>query len=254
MFSIRSVPHRLHGLTAPWRSGFLSLLFPEKCLCCRTVYARKTEDLPGLCPDCEKDLKWLEPPYCPRCRQPLPAGTDSHLCQACLQDKPVFDLARAAVLYQGGMAGAIQRFKYHGDINLAAELGLFFNQVDISDLPFETIIPVPLHPRRLRKRGFNQAVLLGKGLARKTGRDMPLRALRRVRNTVPQVELHHSERQKNVRGAFAVRDRSAIKDRNILLVDDVFTTGATVNECARVLKQSGAGSVYVLTLARVGVS
>jgi ComF family protein len=254
MFSVRTVSHRLHGLTAPWGSGILSLLFPEKCLCCRTVYDRKAEDLPGLCPDCEKDLPWLEPPFCPRCRQPLPAGTDSHLCQACLQDKHAFDLARAAVLYRGGIAGAIQRFKYHGDITLASELGLFLNQVDLSELLFDTIIPVPLHPKRLRKRGFNQAVLLGKILSRKTGRPMPLKALRRIRNTVPQVELHHSERQKNVRGAFAVRDPAVIADRNVLLVDDVFTTGATVNECARVLKKSGAGAVYVLTLARVGVS
>ena len=241
-------------MTAPWGFGFLSLLFPEKCLFCRRVYLRERQDRPGLCPECEKDLIWIQPPFCPRCQQPFSAGTDTHLCPACLQDKPFFDLARAAVVYQGKMAGVIQRFKYHGDITLAADLGLFWDRVDLSAIPFEMIIPVPLHPQRLRKRGFNQAVLLAKDLARKTGRDLSVRTLKRIRNTVPQVELAFEERQKNVRGAFAVKNKSAITDKKILLIDDVFTTGATVNECARVLKKAGAGEVFVLTLARVGLT
>jgi ComF family protein len=253
MFSIRTSPHRFYDLTVPWGSAFLSLLFPEKCLCCRRVYHRESPDRPGLCSECEKDIKWVEPPFCPRCQQPFLAGTDSHLCPACLQDKPFFDLARAAVVYQGKMARAIQRFKYHGEVTLAADLGLFWSKVDLDDLPFEIIIPVPLYPRRLRKRGFNQALLLGKALVQKTGREISIRNLRRIRNTVPQVELDHGEREKNMRGAFDVREPSAIKGKSLLLVDDVFTTGATVNECAKVLKKSGAREVFVLTLARVGV-
>jgi ComF family protein len=193
------------------------------------------------------------PPFCPRCQQPFFTGTDSHLCPACLQDKPFFDLARAPLIYQGKMAEAIQRFKYHGDITLAADLGLFWNRVDFTDIPFDTIIPVPLHPKRLRKRGFNQAVILGKALAKKTGRKISVRALGRIRNTAPQVQLDQEERQLNMRGAFVVKKRSVVQDKRLLLVDDVFTTGATVNECAKVLKNAGARAVFVLTLARVGV-
>lgn len=149
------------------------------------------------------------------------------------------------------MAEAIQRFKYHGDIKLAAPLGRFWEKIDFEDLFFEAIIPVPLHPNRLRERGFNQALLLGKILGRTINKKVFPRALRRIRNTIPQVQLDHGEREKNVRGAFVVREPQKILDKRLLLVDDVFTTGATVNECARVLKKSGAKEVFVLTLARV---
>lgn len=157
------------------------------------------------------------------------------------------------VLYQGNMAKAIQRFKYHGDITLAKALGWFWNMADLNDLPFELIVPVPLHHQRLRERGFNQALVLGKVLSKKMGKKISARALRRTRYTIPQVQLDHSEREKNVRGAFEVPYQRKVKDKTLLLIDDVFTTGATVNECARVLKKSGAKAVFVLTLARVGV-
>ncbi len=150
------------------------------------------------------------------------------------------------------MAEAIQRFKYHGDIKLTAPLSRLWEKMDLEDLSFEAIIPVPLHPARLRKRGFNQALLLGKIFGRTTNKKVFPRALRRIRNTIPQVQLDHHERERNVRGAFAVSRQQEIKDKNLLLVDDVFTTGATVNECAKVLKKSGARQVFVLTLARVG--
>jgi ComF family protein len=150
------------------------------------------------------------------------------------------------------MAEAIQRFKYHGDIKLAAPLGRFWEKIDFEDLFFEAIVPVPLHPTRLRERGFNQALLLGRILGKIHDKRVLVTPLKRIRNTLPQVQLDHGERAKNVREAFAVMDPKKIKDRHLLLVDDVFTTGATVNECAKVLKKSGAKTVSVLTLARVG--
>jgi ComF family protein len=155
-------------------------------------------------------------------------------------------------LYQGVLAGAIQRFKYHGDINLAGPLSRFWSHINFEDLPFEAIIPVPLHPTRLRERGFNQALLLGKPLGRIHHKKVLVGALQRIRNTTPQVQLDHSERERNVRGAFAVKKQEEIIDKRLLLVDDVYTTGATVNECARVLKKSGAKEIIILTLARVG--
>jgi ComF family protein len=155
--------------------------------------------------------------------------------------------------YQGVMAEAIQRFKYHGEIQLADSLGWLWKKISLEDLSFEVIIPVPLYPSRLRERGFNQSLVLGRILGRFLHKPVVIKGLRRTRNTVPQVELDHAQREKNVRGAFEVGDSQEIKGKSVLLVDDVFTTGATVNECTKVLKKAGAGQVYVLTLARVGV-
>jgi ComF family protein len=208
--------------------------------------------MPGLCPSCENDIQWLVPPFCPRCGRPFPKGSTSHLCSDCLQEKTSFAWGRAAAIYQGVLAGAIQQFKYHGDVNLAGPLSRLWSKINIQDFPVEAIIPVPLHPTRLRERGFNQALLLGKALAKIHKITVLTRALRRTRNTIPQVQLDHSERERNVRGAFTVRNQQEIIDKCLLLVDDVFTTGATVNECARILKKSGAKQVFVLTLARVG--
>ena len=253
MFSIRTVPDRPHGIKAAWFTGLIALFFPEKCPCCRNLYHGEKGKIPGLCPECAKDIQWVGPPFCPRCNRPFNPGTDSHWCSDCLRGKPFFDQARAVVLYQGNMAKAIQRFKYHGDITLANSLGWFWNIADLTDLSFELIVPVPLHHQRLRERGFNQALVLGKILSKKMGKKISVRALRRIRHTIPQVQLDHSERERNVRGAFEVKDQREVKDKTLLLIDDVFTTGATVNECAKVLKKSGAKSVFVLTLARVGV-
>ncbi|MBA4394735.1 MAG: amidophosphoribosyltransferase [Desulfobacca sp.] len=230
-----------------------ALLFPEKCPFCRSLLSIGAEDIPGLCPPCAQDIQWIRPPFCPRCGRPFQRGTDSHLCSDCLRQKHFFDWGRAAVCYQGVMAEAIQRFKYKGDINLADPLGWFWNPIPLEGLSFEAIIPVPLHPSRLRERGFNQALLLGKILGRIHQKKVLAKGLRRIRNTVPQVQLDHSQREKNVRGAFVVRKPQEIIDKGLLLVDDVFTTGATVNECAKVLKKTGAREVFVLTLARVGV-
>jgi ComF family protein len=252
MFPIWSIPNRAPGITASWRSGFFSLLFPDKCPFCRNLLRTQGEEIPGLCPACEKDIQWMLPPYCPRCGRPFPKGSTSHLCSDCLQEKLYFDWGRAAVIYQGILAEAIQRFKYHGDIHLADPLGWFLNKINLETLFFEAIIPVPLHPARLRERGFNQALLLGKILGKIHNKKVFPRVLRRIRNTIPQIQLDHSERARNVRGAFAVTEKKEIMDKSFLLVDDVFTTGATVNECARILKKSGAREVFVLTLARVG--
>jgi ComF family protein len=209
--------------------------------------------MPGLCPACDQDIQWLLPPFCPRCGRPFPKGSTSHLCSDCLQGKPSFDWGRSAAIYQGVLAGAIQRFKYHGDVNLAGPLSRFWSRINFEDLSYEAIIPVPLHPTRLRERGFNQALLLGKTLGKIHNKIVLTRALRRIRNTIPQVQLDHSERVRNVRGAFAVKKQQEIIDKRLLLIDDVYTTGATVNECARVLKKSGAKEIIILTLARVGV-
>jgi ComF family protein len=151
------------------------------------------------------------------------------------------------------MAEAIHRFKYQGASHLAKVLGTFLAEYKDPEFPFsdfELILSVPLHPRRLRQRGFNQSLLLARRVRRRHSIPLEITALQRTRHTEPQTQLSGSERQKNIRGAFEVRRPEVVAEKHILLVDDVFTTGSTVQECAKVLLRAGAQQVDVLTLAR----
>jgi ComF family protein len=152
------------------------------------------------------------------------------------------------------MKEAIPRFKYHGAIRLAKPLGLFLAEYQDPDFPFSEfnlILAVPLHRRRLRQRGFNQATLLARRVSRAHSIPLDSTSLLRSRFTEPQTQLSGPERLKNIRGAFKVGRPEIIAGKHILLIDDVFTTGATVQECAKVLVKGGAKRVDVLTLARV---
>jgi ComF family protein len=151
------------------------------------------------------------------------------------------------------MADAIHRFKYQGASRLAKPLGTFLAEYEDSEFPFsefELILSVPLHPRRLRQRGFNQSLLLARCVSRAHSIPLDFASLQRTRHTEPQTQLSGPERQKNIRGAFEVRRAGAIAEKHILLIDDVFTTGSTVQECAKVLLKAGAKQVDVLTLAK----
>jgi len=240
-------------MTSGWWFGLISLFFPDQCPFCQTLRTPSEAFSGGFCQGCEKDIHWITSPFCPGCGLPYPAGNSSHLCSNCLKGKYYFDRARGVVLYRGIIARALHRFKYHKDFTLSEPLGRFWKEMDLEDLSFDAIVPVPLHLSRLRERGFNQALLMGKTFGRGLGKEILPRAIKRIRDTLPQVHLNPKEREKNVRGAFAVRDQAAVRDRRILLVDDVYTTGATVNECAKILKKAGAREVSVLTLARVGL-
>jgi ComF family protein len=148
---------------------------------------------------------------------------------------------------------AIHAFKYSGKSHLAHPLGVLLSSFSKPWLEAMTdllVMPVPLHPKRLRERGFNQSLLLARHVVSGLGSDLDFLSLRRVRDTRPQTGLKSEERRKNVRGAFDVRDRSAVSRRTVVLVDDVATTGNTLNDCARALKKAGARDVYGLVLAR----
>jgi ComF family protein len=153
--------------------------------------------------------------------------------------------------YDGSVLAAIHHLKYQRQLIYARFLGQLLAVSRAADLvaAADLVVPVPLHPRRLRWRGFNQAILLAQNFP-----DVPLgrEILIRRRPTLPQVKLSPQERQTNVKGAFVVPDPAAIKDKSLLLIDDVYTTGATVKECARALRRAGVGNVEVLTVARVG--
>lgn len=231
----------------------LDLLYPPRCPACDAP-TRVRE----LCVPCLAHTPEIRSPLCPICGVPFATATDrDHPCARCLARRPRFDQARACTVY-GGSAGvaspvarALHQFKYSHDVTLAPVLGSLLAQRCPLPLPHDIVVPVPLHISRLRWRGFNQALFLAKPLAARAGIRLDPFALRRARATVSQVGLDESSRRRNLNGAFTVADVGAVRDRRILLVDDVYTTGATADECAHVLRRAGARQVDVLVLARV---
>jgi len=195
---------------------------------------------------------------CPTCGVPFHTRNDvDHRCARCVQQAPHFGSARACTIYDGGntanhpLKSVLQRYKYNRDVKLALPLAaLLIERAPFPVSEYDVVMPVPLHIQRLRWRGFNQAQFLARPLARVAEVPLDPFALQRVRSTRPQVELDERERRHNVAGAFRAVHPQRISGRRILLIDDVYTTGATVNECSRVLLQAGAASVDVLVLAR----
>lgn len=227
-------------------------LFPPLCHHCREPLhdSRKVR----LCDSCLAGVTPLESPLCPLCGWPfLHASCSDHLCGPCTLARPSFDSARGALLFDGAVRELIHQFKYSGKTMLRRPLGLYaadhLHRFVSGSRP-DVIIPVPLHRKRLRQRGFNQAVLLGEVFAKKWGLPLLRNSLRRVRWTEPQVNLSAAKRLENVSGAFALAGACDLSGRRVLLVDDVYTTGSTVNECAKVLKHAGAEAVIAVTVAR----
>lgn len=233
-------------------SALINFFFPPRCLFC----GRIIDDLKHIpaCSSCLADLIFFSSPKCPKCGIGFSTteGPD-HLCARCLNDELHFTLARALGPYAGLMADLITRFKYQGATYLGHPLGMLlatYKDADFSLANIDMLLPVPLHPRRLRERGFNQSLLLARVISRVHKIPLDFKTLERFRYTQPQTQLSGSERETNIRGAFRVRPNHLLTGKNILLIDDVFTSGATVEECALVLKKAGARHVYVLTLAR----
>ena len=230
----------------------LGWLYPPHCCHCGAVLCAPRDRL--LCPSCYRELEESRArgAICSTCGLMLQTDSESKAtCTNCQTRKPHFDVARAALRYSGPASSVILSFKYRGDYFLgprlltkALEAGWVPSGLDDAD----AVIPVPLHPRRERERGYNQAALLARTLARHFGLPLWRKALRRTRYTSQQTSLVARRRWDNVRGAFEVT--SHVRAKCLLLVDDVMTTGATASECARALKKSGAGRVNVLTLAR----
>jgi len=257
-------------------------LFPNKCSACGRFFhppplpaTQPSHALPVsvelfeklmpafLCRSCIRQFYPITSPKCKICGEMFPsrAGGGDHTCGACLKQKPHFNRVRSAGEYDGAFRTLIHALKYKGKIQLARPLSrlLFHAFISYRELEAaELIVPTPLHPSRERQRGFNQAALLLRQwppLFRQYGGAAPDIAhdrhiLKRVRKTPAQTGLNQRQRMTNIRQAFALQRPAAVEGKNILLIDDVCTTGATVDECARVLKKGGANSVNVLTLAR----
>ncbi len=226
-------------------AGLRELLFPPACAACGA--AVDPQDF--LCPACQEQVRPLPAPACPICGQPGHAWR----CPSCQAAPPAFDAVHSLAAHAGPLAEVVRGFKYQRRYWLGQGLARLLGAAPrawwaTADL----IAPVPLHPRRLVSRGFNQALVLARGLPGGEGPSLIPRLLARKRYTRPQVGLAPHARQRNVAGAFALEAawQGRMAGAWVLLIDDVFTTGATVNECARVLKEAGAARVEVLTLVR----
>lgn len=240
-----------------WLTGLVDLAFPPFCPACRSRLGPGRRD--PLCGTCWAALERITAPVCRLCGIPFarftPADPDpGHLCAACRRRRPSFTYARSAARYGDVMREAIHAFKFGRRRALAAPLGDLLAEAGVPSLPavaVDLLIPVPLHPRRERERGFNQSALLARRLGRRWARPVATDVLARRVATSPQTELAAEERRRNVRGAFALARPAAVAGRHVLLIDDIMTTGATAAECAACLRRGGAASVGVLTVARV---
>ena len=268
-------------------TALIRALFPPKCLVCRNLFHHPEEAFPAgrrvvdgrsngnqeaatfaaltaghLCGECVNGFLPLSSPLCTCCGTQFNSRVgEDHLCGQCLHMTKAYGIARAAGIYDDVLMRAIHRYKYAGKIQLAEPLGKFlwhtflrFWQPQKVDL----VLPVPLHIKRQRRRGFNQAYLLIKKwyqAAAEIGIEWPrakidCHVLTRPRPTMPQTGLNRRDRLRNIKNAFRVQAAGRVKGRHVLLVDDVYTTGATVGECAQELLKNGAKHVDVLTLAR----
>lgn len=214
------------------------------------------------CSDCVSSIAAISSPKCTCCGIPFKSHRDrDHLCGDCISRPKKFRLARAALAFDQQTMAVVHRFKYAAKTQLARPLGGMMLSVFMQwweEQNVDLILPVPLHPQKMRSRGFNQSYLLIQNLKAVAGAmhidlsDIPIHTDVLTRNiaTVPQTGLDRRQRLKNVRGIFGLRFPDKVYGKKVLVVDDVYTTGATVNECARILLKFGAGQVDVLTLAR----
>ncbi|WP_024891982.1 ComF family protein [Luteimonas huabeiensis] len=228
-----------------WPARLARSLWRARCPLCREPAAGD-----GLCAPCARALPWLGP-ACPRCAAPLAPGDGTGpACGACLRRPPPFGLALAAFRYGFPLDRLLPRFKFHRDLACGRLLAQWMLPACAQAPRPDALVPLPLHPARLRERGYDQALELARPLAR--GLALPLRAdlLRRVRATAPQSRLDAPARRRNVRGAFRAAGTGAMP-RHVALVDDVMTTGATLAEAARALRRAGADRVDAWVCARV---
>ncbi|MBW1689544.1 MAG: ComF family protein [Deltaproteobacteria bacterium] len=237
-------------------STLLDIIYPPRCpFCGRFVSSAENRCHPHqVCESCKKALTPITHPLCTICGIPFSAlsGPD-HPCENCLRKMPSYDTMRAPYLYAGPIMNAIQRFKYNSETHLAAPLGgllAAFARTSLTQPEEFVTVPVPLHKHRLRERGFNQSLLLAKAVASELGTPLNCLSLIRKRDTRSQTGLRRKERRKNVANAFSVTSAAIFKGKKVLLVDDVLTTGYTLQECARTLKKFGAREVACITLAR----
>ncbi len=243
-----------------WIESLITFLFPARCRCCGDELG--VWRIKYICPDCWAKIQPIREPVCHICGYPISLDPALRsipmelLCRDCIQARPPFTKARSAVLYQDAVETAIRLLKFEGKQVMAHPLAqLLIEHAPLDEFDdAQMVIPMPLSKRRLAERGFNQVEPLARAVAERMGLEYKDDVLFKSRDTPPQSRFQEREKRKqNVMGAFQVKNRSSISGLNLLLVDDVLTTGATVSEAAKALLEAGAASVYVLTLARAGI-
>lgn len=231
--------------------GITNLVYPPYCTICGKKII--TKEFNPLCPECIGKIKWNLPPFCSICgRNTVIELFPINICLECKKQHHFFDRAWSVSLYEGIMRECIHKFKYERRF----ELIYFFERIleefikkFINIGIFDYIFPIPLHPKKLREREFNQALLIAEPIAKKFKKKILLRNIYRKKYTLPQSELKAEDRRKNIKGAFVIKNTRQIVNKNIFIIDDILTTGATVDECAKLFKESGANIIEVLTIA-----
>jgi ComF family protein len=220
--------------------SLIGQLAPPACLLCGADARHGS-----LCAGCRADLPWHSQPHCPRCATVTPEG---RLCGACLKHPPAFDRTVAALAYLFPVDRLIPRLKYHGRLALAPLLGECLAEAVATAPRPDLLIAMPLHPVRLRERGFNHAGEIARETARRLAVPLDAAVCTRIRDTPPQMGLKHEARRRNVRGAFACT--GDVRGRHVGLVDDVMTTGTSLDELAATLKRAGAAEVTCWVVSR----
>ena len=252
LISYRGGMNAVASKLQPWFNAALAFVYPETCQLCGEHRAKPTEGL--VCADCCSHVRFIKPPFCDRCGLPFDGDiTTPFQCTNCRELKFHFTSARSAVIAGGVVLEAIHRYKYQQALWFEPFLtDLFLREAmpALRDQRWDGVVPVPLYPAKKREREFNQADRLATHLA--AGLNIPLRRfwLRRTLPTATQTRLTREQRAVNVRRAFALRPGVKLPSERLILVDDVFTTGATTNACAGVLLDAGACEVCVWTVAR----
>ena len=224
-------------------AGILELIYPPHCLVCREA----GDDY--LCAQCIEEIDLIEPPYCRKCGIPC----ESHFCRDCREREFAFEFSCSAGAFDGVLREAIFALKYQARIVMADPLADLmvrcFPQTHLAKA-VDVVVPIPIHHSRFVERGFNQAEELARRFCKRVSLPLEVDALYKPGNTAHQVSLPRRKRMVNMKGAFAVKNANALTGKRVLLIDDVFTTGSTLDEAARILKANGAAQVYAYTLAK----
>jgi ComF family protein len=236
----------------PLLNSMWGSIWPARCPVCNDILSPDEKD---FCVHCKETFEVIKKPFCNICGLPFDENTapPSSICGNCLKAPLKIDILRSFGNYEGALRKAIIDLKFGCRREMVPALVnciLNADQTFPDHMNIDMVIPVPLHPKRTRERGFNQAIDLARPLARKRKTPLLYDSLIRTRPTAPQVGLSTYQRKANVKGAFSVRKSGPLKNKNIFLVDDIYTTGNTINECAKVLKKAGVEKVYAVTAAR----
>jgi ComF family protein len=236
-----------------WLNAALSFVYPEVCQLCGE--SRATPGQGFVCEDCRAGVKFIEPPFCERCGMPYEGAVTTRIeeCANCCEMQLHFRSARSAVATDEHVRDAIVRYKYNRALwfeSFLGELLVAKAKPALENDAWNWIVPVPLHPAKQREREFNQAERLARALSAATGISVNDRLVKRVVATRTQTKLTREERITNMKNAFATCNAARLNGERIIVLDDIFTTGATTSACARALRNAGAGDVCVWTVAR----